>query len=110
MVEFTLIPLYQCLYVALLCNYSLYLEEAFQALHFKHRQQYDFVIGSLIAALVGVTLNAYQARLKEDKQLESATQNELDNAKDLFQFGFVHHTSLALCAILSAAFYQEKNY
>jgi len=87
---------------------SLYLEEAFQALHFKHRQQYDFVIGSLIAALVGVTLNAYQARLKEDKQLESATQNELDNAKDLFQFGFVHHTSLALCAMLSAAFYKTN--
>merc|ERR1719220_2542227 len=87
---------------------SLYLEEAFQALHFKHRQQYDFVIGSLIAALVGVTLNAYQARLKEDKQLESATQNELDRAKDLFQFGFVHHTSLALCAMLSVAFYKTN--
>ena len=77
-------------------------------MHFKHRQQYDFVIGSLIAALVGVTLNAYQARLKEDKQLESATQNELDRAKDLFQFGFVHHTSLALCAMLSVAFYKTN--
>ena len=102
-------PIYSwSFYVALLCNYSLYLEEAFQALHFKHRQQYDFVIGSLIAALVGVTLNAYQARLKEDKQLESATQNELDRAKDLFQFGFVHHTSLALCAMLSVAFYKTN--
>ena len=99
---------HKCFYLAFLCYYSLYLEEAFQALHFKHRQQYDFVIGSLIAALVGVTLNAYQARLKEDKQLESATQNELHNAKDLFQFGFVHHTSLALCAMLSAVFYKTN--
>ena len=30
----------------------------------------EFVIGSLIAALVGVTLNVYQARLKEDKGRE----------------------------------------
>ena len=84
---------------------SLYLEEAFQALHFRHRQQSDFVIGSLIAALVGVTLNVYQARLKEDKQPDSSHQNEMERNKDIFQFGLVRHTSLALCALLSAAFY-----
>ena len=77
-------------------------------MHFKHRQQYDFVIGSLIAALVGVTLNVYQARLKEDKQSESAIQNEKDNARYILQFGFVHHSSLALCALLSVAFYSSN--
>ena len=77
-------------------------------MHFKHRQQYDFVIGSLIAALVGVTLNVYQARLKEDKQPESAFQNEKDNARYIFQFGFVHHSSLALCALFSVAFYSSN--
>ena len=83
----------------------MYLEEAFEALHFRHRQQYDFVIGSLIAALVGVTLNVYQARLKEDKRLESSPQSETEKTRDIFQFGIVHHTSLALCALLSTAFY-----
>ena len=32
---------------------SLYLEEAFEALHFQHRRQIRFVIGSLVAALLG---------------------------------------------------------
>lgn len=84
---------------------SLYLEEAFEALRFRHRQQYEFVIGSLIAALVGVTLNVYQARLKEDKGRESSPQSETEKTRDIFQFGIVHHTSLALCALLSTAFY-----
>ena len=81
----------------------MYLEEAFEALHFRHRQQYDFVIGSLIAALVGVSLNVYQAKLKEDNPIEPEKHNDT-----MFKFGLIHHTSLALCAILSAAFFETE--
>jgi hypothetical protein len=71
---------------------SLYLEEAFEALHFRHRQQYDFVIGSLIAALVGVSLNVYQAKLKEDNPIELEKHNNT-----IFKFGLIHHTSPRRC-------------
>lgn len=88
---------------------SLYLEEAFEALHFRHRQQYDFVIGSLIAALVGVSLNVYQAKLKEDKPVERLFPTDAgQNNGTMFKFGLVHHTSLAFCALISAAFFHTE--
>lgn len=85
---------------------SLYLEEAFEALHFRHRRQIRFVVGSLLAAFVGVSLNVYQARLKEDKSLARVYTTETGDCKDAkLNFGLVHHTGLALSAILSTAFF-----
>ena len=85
---------------------SLYLEEAFEALHFRHRRQVRFVLGSLVAALLGVSLNVYQARLKEDKTLERVQTLETGDGKTTkLNFGIVHHTSLALTAMLSIAFF-----
>ena len=87
----------------------MYLEEAFEALHFRHRQQYDFVIGSLIAALVGVTLNVYQAKLKEDKPVEKLYGTESSLHKEtIYQFSLIHHSSLALCAVVSPAFFETE--
>ncbi len=65
---------------------SLYLEEAFQALHFQPNRQIDFVLGSIFSAIVGVGVNMYGIRLKEDEN-----------------FGKLHHASLALAGLLSAA-------
>jgi len=88
---------------------SLYLEEAFEAMHFRHRQQYDFVIGSLIAALLGVSLNVYQAKLKEDKPVDKLLPTEAGQYNGtIFKFGLIHHASLALCAIISAAFFDTN--
>ena len=85
---------------------SLYLEEAFEALHFRHRRQLRFVCGSLIAAFVGVTLNVYQAKLKEEGNMQERASIPGTDCKDTkFNFGLVHHSSLALTAILSAAFF-----
>ena len=67
---------------------SLYVEEAFQALHFQPRRQLDFVVGSVFSAIVGVAVNLYGIRLKEDEN-----------------FGKLHHASLALTAVLSAAIF-----
>lgn len=63
---------------------SLYLEEAFQALHFQPSRQIDFVVGSIFSAIVGVGVNLYGIRLKEDEQ-----------------FGKLHHASLSIAALLS---------
>ena len=68
---------------------SLYLEEAFEALNFKHRKQFRFLIGSVFSAGVGVALSLCQARLKEDPM-----------------FGRLHHTGLAVTALLSAALFR----
>ena len=87
----------------------MYLEEAFEALHFRHRQEYDFVIGSLIAALLGVGLNVYQAKLKEDKPVERLYETDAGQHNEtIFKFGLIHHTSLALCAVISAAFFDTE--
>eukprot|EP00093_Oithona_nana_P009450 09450.XXX_528956_529997_1 [CDS] Oithona nana genome sequencing. len=67
---------------------SLYLEEAFQALHFQPSRQIDFVLGSLISAFVGVAQNLYAIRLKEDEE-----------------FGKLHHASLGFAGLLSIAFF-----
>ena len=67
---------------------SLYLEEAFQALHFQPSRQIDFVVGSIFSAIVGVGVNLYGIRLKDDEN-----------------FGKLHHASLALAAIFSAAIF-----
>ena len=67
---------------------SLYLEEAFQALHFQPNRQIDFVLGSLISAFVGVAVSLYGIHLKEDEH-----------------FGKLHHASLGVAAILSPAFF-----
>ena len=67
---------------------SLYLEEAFQALHFQPSRQIDFVLGSLISAFVGVAVSLYGIRLKEDEN-----------------FGKLHHVSVGLAAIFSPAFF-----
>ena len=67
---------------------SLYLEEAFQALHFQPSRQIDFVIGSIFSAVVGVGINLYGIRLKDDEH-----------------FGKVHHAALALTALLSGAMF-----
>jgi len=67
---------------------SLYLEEAFEALNFQHRRQFNFLLGSVFSAGVGVALSLCQSRLKEDPM-----------------FGRLHHTALALAALLSAAFF-----
>jgi hypothetical protein len=67
---------------------SLYLEEAFEALHFQPNRQIDFVVGSFFSAVVGVGVNLYGIKLKGD-----------DN------FGKVHHSALAIAALLSAAFF-----
>ena len=63
---------------------SLYLEEAFQALHFQPRRQIDFVVGSIFSAVVGVGFNLYGIRLKEDDH-----------------FGKLHHAALAVAALTS---------
>ena len=85
---------------------SLYLEEAFEALHFRHQRQVHFVVGSLVAALLGVTLNVYQAKLKEDKSTESAQRHEIGDSKNVkLHFGLIHHASLGLSAICSTAFF-----
>lgn len=67
---------------------SLYLEEAFEALHFQPNRQLDFVIGSIFSAVVSVGLNIYGIRLKEDDT-----------------FGKVHHAALGITALLSAAIF-----
>lgn len=64
---------------------SLYLEEAFEALHFRHRKQVGFIVGSLFSAVVGVAVNLYAVRLKEDEH-----------------FGRLHHLGLVTAALLSA--------
>jgi len=63
---------------------SLYLEEAFEALHFKPRRQIEFVVGSIFSALVGVGYNLYGIRLKEDEN-----------------FGKLHHAALAVASLAS---------
>lgn len=86
---------------------SLYLEEAFEALHFGQRREVAFVISSLIAALLGVSLNVYQAKLKEDIQVEKLYTYKGGKLNgSIFKFGFIHHTSLAICGVLSAAFFE----
>ena len=70
---------------------SLYLEEAFQALHFQPNRQIDFVLGALISAFVGVAQNLYAIRLKEDDE-----------------FGKLHHASLGLAGLLSIAFFSTE--
>ena len=67
------------------------------------------MIGSLIAALVGVALNVYQAKLKEDKPAEKLYGTEASQHKDtIYQFSLIHHTSLALCAVISPAFFETE--
>jgi len=63
---------------------SLYLEESFQALHFQPSRQIDFVVGSIFSAVVGVAVNLYGIRLKEDEH-----------------FGKVLHGGLLVTALLS---------
>ena len=88
---------------------SLYLEEAFEALHFQHRRQIRFVIGSLVAALLGVILNVYQARLKEDKIAEKPHGTlPKEQQETLFKFGLIHHLGLAFCAILSTLVFETE--
>lgn len=88
---------------------SLYLEEAFEALHFQHRRQIRFVIGSLVAALLGVILNVYQARLKEDKIAEKQHGTlPKEQHETLFKFGLIHHLGLAFCAILSTLVFETE--
>lgn len=70
---------------------SLYLEEAFQALHFQPSRQIDFVVGSIFSAIVGVGVNLYGIRLKEDEN-----------------FGKLHHASLALAALVSPALFSTS--
>ena len=88
---------------------SLYLEEAFEALHFQHRRQIRFVIGSLVAALLGVILNVFQARLKEDKMAEKQHGTlPKEQQETLFKFGLIHHLGLAFCAILSTLLFETE--
>jgi len=70
---------------------SLYLEEAFEALNFQHRRQFRFLLGSVFSAGVGVALSLCQSKLKEDPM-----------------FGRLHHTGMALTALLSAAFFETS--
>ena len=100
------INVFKFLYVSIS---SLYLEEAFEALHFQHRRQIRFVIGSLVAALLGVILNVYQARLKEDKIAEKQHGTlPKEQHETLFKFGLIHHLGLAFCAILSTLVFETE--
>ena len=100
------INVFKFLYVSIS---SLYLEEAFEALHFQHRRQIRFVIGSLVAALLGVILNVYQARLKEDKIAEKQHGTlPKEQQETLFKFGWIHHLGLAFCAILSTLVFETE--
>ena len=100
------INVFKFLYVSIS---SLYLEEAFEALHFQHRRQIRFVIGSLVAALLGVILNVYQARLKEDKIAEKQHGTlPKEQQETLFKFGLIHHLGLAFCAILSTLVFETE--
>lgn len=67
---------------------SLYLEEAFQALHFQPSRQIDFVLGSIFSAIMGVGFNLYGIRLKEDEN-----------------FGKLHHAALAVAALTSSVIF-----
>ena len=101
-----IINVFKFLYVSIS---SLYLEEAFEALHFQHRRQIRFVIGSLVAALLGVILNVYQARLKEDKIAEKQHGTlPKEQHETLFKFGLIHHLGLAFCAILSTLVFETE--
>jgi len=53
--------------VVILAPASLYLEEAFQALKFRHDRQELFVTGCLFSAFFVTTINIYSVRLKEDE-------------------------------------------
>ena len=70
---------------------SLYLEEAFQALHFQPGRQIDFVVGSIFSAVVGVAVNLYGIRLKEDEH-----------------FGKVLHGGLLVTALLSGILFSTN--
>ena len=63
---------------------SLYLEEAFEALHFQEGSQVMFLLGSAVSAVAGVVLHLYQSRLRNDAN-----------------FGRVHHVGLFLTALAS---------
>jgi hypothetical protein len=53
--------------VILLAPASLYLEEAFQALHFRHDKQGLFLTGCLFSAMFTACYNIYSVRLKEEE-------------------------------------------
>lgn len=63
---------------------SLYLEEAFEALHFQHRRQIRFIFGSVLCAVSGALLYLLQSRIKDKES-----------------FGRVHHSGLVIAAVLS---------
>jgi len=46
---------------------SIYLEEAFSALHFHHHRQELFVVGCLASAVLGTSASLYGTRLKQDE-------------------------------------------
>ena len=106
----------------------MYLEEAFEALHFQHRRQLRFMIGSVFAAFVGVALALYQARLKEDDGICSTHKyNTLCDTPEVMaaarhfcwkelafgeqrtvNFSVVHHFSLAVIALTSTIFFDTS--
>ena len=62
-----------------------------------------------MAALLGVILNVFQARLKEDRMAEKqhgTLPKELQET--LFKFGLIHHLGLAFCAILSTLLFETE--
>ena len=67
------------------------------------------MIGSLIAALLGVSLNVYQAKLKEDNPIDKLLPSDAGQHNGtIFKFGLIHHASLALSALISAAFFDTE--
>lgn len=70
--------------VIILAPASLYLEEAFQALQFRHDRQELFVTGCLASAVLVACLNLYSTVLKEDDK-----------------FGLITNGASAITAILS---------
>jgi len=75
--------------LVLLAPASLYLNEAFDALHYKELYQIMFIVGSAVSAVSGVCLHLYTSRLRSDHN-----------------FGRVHHLSVAATAVLSMAAFE----
>jgi len=77
--------------VIILAPASLYLEEAFQALQFRHDRQELFVTGCLASAVLIACLNLYTTVLKEDDK-----------------FGLVQNVSSGVTALLSILIFPSE--
>ena len=73
---------------------SFYLEESFQALHFQHRKQIRFILGSVFSAVVGVALNLYLNH-------SAFNPKNTDTNRSKWVPSAQHHVGLVIAALVS---------